>query len=138
MRTIFSTATAGVPPREALDHWQDVGRVVSNHRSKFIDPLNFSAEMRTGKLDDVLIVAWQSSSGVAHTSDTEDLILILPSSRARYQIGDRCFEVDRNNLYLLDVRGRTEAVTRSLEPVDRVAARIPPGFCSDASLSTTE
>ena len=71
-----------------------------------------------------MIVAWRASPGVSCTSNAENLILGLPSSRAQLELGESRFEVNRNNFYLMDYSGRTESICRSLEPVDRVIVRI--------------
>jgi len=127
MRTIFSTASAGVPQAEACDYWQDVAvRAISNNESRMFDPPNFYGELQTGTLNDLAIFAWRCALGESTTASTEDLLLALRPSRCVADLDDQILEGDRNHNYLMDYRRTTRNYTRSLEPIDRVFVRIPP------------
>ena len=122
MRPIFSTAN--VPQDEAYDYWQDIACAnIQRVKGRPFDREDFYGELKTGTLGDVTIADWRSASGVSRCDGTDDLILVLPSTRSYIEFADRGFEINRSSVYLLDCR--KPFVVYSLEPPDRVQLRLP-------------
>ena len=123
MHTVFSTVD--VPRDEALDYWMDVISIVFPGRKSKVEAFdrhNFYAEIKAGALGDIAVASWRTAPGIARCEGTDELVLMLPSSRTHIEFGDRSFEINRNNLYLIDVR--EPYVARSLEPVERTIVRL--------------
>jgi len=122
LRTIFSTAE--LPPAEAFDYWRDV--VCANLPGRWVevsDRTKFYAEMQTGALGDLGLVSWRASPSISHIESSDDLVILLPCSRGQVEFVSHSFEIDRQNLYLFDVR--QPHIARSFEPVERTLLRIP-------------
>jgi AraC family transcriptional regulator, positive regulator of tynA and feaB len=123
VQTIFSTAD--VPRAEAFAYWADVVRanLTPMHRFELLDRTNFRAELRRGIVADLTFVSWQASPAYSSGGGSDELSLVLPSSRALIEIGGRQFESNRDSLCLIDHREASAAC--SPEPIDRTFVRIP-------------
>lgn len=121
MQLVFSTAT--VPRAEAYDCWMDVCATTLHTRSETPDRENFYAELQSGTVGDLRLTSWRSAPIVTHGSSYDALLLLLPASRGHAEFGERCFEVNRNCLYLVD--RRHSSVSYPLEPVERTSVWIP-------------
>ena len=113
MHTVFSTA--GVPAAQAFGYWQDViGAKFPGREVMPFARLGFYAEMKAGVVGDLSLVTWRSGPGITRGPSTDDLFLMLPSSRAHVEFADCSFETNRRSLYLIDTR--KAHVARSFEP----------------------
>jgi len=123
VQTIFSTAD--VPQAEAFDYWVDAIRTIYRHDVEAVgDRRDWYGEMKAGSLGDVTLATWQAAPWISRCLiGNGDLLLQLPSSCTAVEFADGGFEHGRKNLCLFDT-GKPHA-SRSLEPIDRVAVRIP-------------
>jgi len=123
VQTIFSTTD--VPQADAFDYWVDAIRTIYRHDVEAVgDRRDWYGEMKAGSLGDMTLVTWQAAPWISRCLiGNGDLLLQLPSSCTAVEFVDGGFEHGRNNLCLFDT-GKPHA-SRSLEPIDRVAVRIP-------------
>ena len=126
MQTIFSTAD--VPQAEAFGCWLDV--VHANlHQRHDVEALgdwrDWYGELKAGTLGDLTPAAWQAAPGLTrcYGGGNGDLLLHLPASRSAIECDNGWFEYNRNTFCLID--NGVPIVTRSLEPINRLAVRIP-------------
>jgi AraC family transcriptional regulator, positive regulator of tynA and feaB len=125
MQTILDTAA--LPPREAFDYWMDVAAVRFAARQTWRpqDRLHFSGMLRAEGLSDLEILHWRMAPGSGTSGDTsDDLMLMLPRSRAGLEFADDSFEISAGNVYLLDRRARY-GVCLLDEPSEHMAVRVP-------------
>ena len=122
MRTVFSTA--GVPQVQAYDCWMDVVHAhLHKVQGEVFDRKNFYAALEIETLGDVAFQSWRSGPGITRFNDVDDLLLVLPSSRSLIEFDDRRFEINRDNVYLIDCR--EPFVVGSIEAPERVQVRLP-------------
>jgi hypothetical protein len=67
--------------------------------NQLIDRTNFRAELRRGIVGDLAFVSWQASPAYSSGGGSDELNLVLPSSRALIEIGGRQFESNRDSLF---------------------------------------
>jgi AraC family transcriptional regulator, positive regulator of tynA and feaB len=125
MQTVFSTD--GLPHREAYDYWMDVAaiRFAPHQTWRPQDRLHFSGTLRAEGLSDLEMLHWRMAPGSGASGDTsDDLMLMLPRSRAGLEFADDSFEMSAGNVYLLDRRAPYWVCLLD-EPSEHVAVRIP-------------
>lgn len=79
MRPAFSTVH--IPPREAVDYWQDVAcATITKHSPKFFDPEHFYGSMEADALSDLSLIRYRCSPGVSEAPADDHLLLIPPAT----------------------------------------------------------
>jgi AraC family transcriptional regulator, positive regulator of tynA and feaB len=125
MRTLVTTKH--VPPAEALDSWVEAVRVTIRHHD--LEPLCerrcWWGELKAAPLHDLTLATWRAAPGISHNhrGDGDHLLLFPPSSRCGVELGGEWFEHNRRNFCLMNTDKPSSS--RSLEPIERVAVRIP-------------
>ena len=123
MRPIFTTED--VRPAEAFDFWMSIARANIQREVDSVpfDRPSFYGSLKVGMLGDVALTAWRAGPGITHCRGTDDLQLVLPSTRAHIEFADRSFELNRHGVCLVDCQ--KPYACASLEPPDRVQVRLP-------------
>jgi len=98
MRPAFSTVH--VPPREAVDYWQDVAcATITKHSPKFSDPEHFYGSMEADALSDLSLIRYRCSPGVSEAPADDHRLLIPPATGVRVQFaGGGGLEHNRSRL----------------------------------------
>jgi AraC-like DNA-binding protein len=122
MQTVLTTA--GLRARDAFEYWYDVANSqLYKHQSEPVDRHNFYAEMQTGVLPDLAMVACKTAPIAGRSHPGDDLIVVLLATRVAMAFGERQFEANGNNLMLLDTR--EPHFGRALEALEQVGVHIP-------------
>ena len=130
-----------VPPADAFGRWLGVARAgfYRHDVATLRNWRDFHGELQTEELGDLMLAAWRADPAISYTpaGNKGDLLLHLPSSRAGAEDDGHWFEHGRNDLFLID--SSRPLVARSLEPVERIALRVPRdgGASGSAEISST-